>query len=38
MANPPEVKSRISLDWIAVLVALAAAVLVRTGILPRIPW
>jgi hypothetical protein len=30
--------SRLSLDIWAVLVALAAALLIRTGIIPRIPW
>jgi hypothetical protein len=29
---------RLSLDWWSVIVALAAAALVRTGWLPRIPW
>jgi hypothetical protein len=29
---------RLSLDTWAVIVALAAALLVRTGIIPRIPW
>jgi hypothetical protein len=29
---------RFSLDTWAVLVALAAAVLIRFGIIPRIPW
>ena len=29
---------RLSLDIWAVLVALAAALLIRTGIIPRIPW
>jgi len=29
---------RLSLDTWAVLVALAAALLIRTGIIPRIPW
>jgi hypothetical protein len=29
---------RLSLDTWAVLVALAAALLIRLGIIPRIPW
>jgi hypothetical protein len=34
----PEVRKRISLDWWTVLAALAAAVLVKAGVLPAIPW
>jgi hypothetical protein len=30
--------SRLSLDTWAVLVALLAAVLIRFGIIPRVPW
>ena len=33
-----EPKSRISLDWWTVLAALAAALLVKVGLLPAIPW
>jgi hypothetical protein len=29
---------KLSLDWWAVIAALAAAALVRFNILPRIPW
>jgi hypothetical protein len=29
---------RLSLDWWAVLLALALAALVRAGLLPRVPW
>lgn len=29
---------KLSLDWWSVLLALAAAALVKTGILPHIPW
>jgi len=37
---PPQLqaKSWISLDWLAVIVALGVALLVRFGVLPRIPW
>jgi hypothetical protein len=31
-------KSTLSLDWWAVLLALLAAVLVKTGVLSHIPW
>jgi hypothetical protein len=31
-------RSRISLDWWAVIVAAAAAALIRLDILPAIPW
>jgi hypothetical protein len=34
----PEGTKRISLDWWTVLAALAAAVLVKAGVLPAIPW
>lgn len=34
----PRAKSRLSLDTWAVLAALAAAVLIRLGMVPRIPW
>lgn len=34
----PRAKSRLSLDTWAVLLALAAAVLIRLGVAPRIPW
>jgi hypothetical protein len=33
-----EPKRRISKDWWTVLAALAAALLVKVGILPAIPW
>jgi hypothetical protein len=33
-----EPKRRISLDWWTVLAALAAALLVKVGLLPAIPW
>jgi len=29
---------RLSLDWWSVLIALSAAVLIRLGLIPRIPW
>jgi hypothetical protein len=42
MSQPPQSNEkrtfRLSLDTWAVLVALAAALLIRTGIIPRIPW
>jgi hypothetical protein len=28
----------LSLDWLAVIIALVALVLIRAGILPHIPW
>jgi hypothetical protein len=28
----------ISLDWLAVIIALGTAALIRAGILPHIPW
>lgn len=31
-------KWKLSLDWWSVLLALAAAALVKAGILPHIPW
>jgi len=31
-------KPKLSLDWWSVLLALAAAALVKAGILPHIPW
>jgi hypothetical protein len=34
----PEARKRISLDWWTVLAAFAAALLVKVGILPAIPW
>lgn len=34
----PEAKKRISLDWWTVLAAFAAALLVKVGILPAVPW
>jgi hypothetical protein len=34
----PESKKRLSLDWWTVLAALAAALLVKVGALPAIPW
>ena len=34
----PEPKNRLSLDWWTVLAALAAALLVKVGALPAIPW
>jgi hypothetical protein len=40
MAESPVTKSgwNLSLDWWSVLLALAAAALVWSGILPHIPW
>ncbi len=38
MGEPTVNKSRLSLDWWSVLLALAAAALVKAGILPHIPW
>jgi hypothetical protein len=29
---------KISLDWLALIVALAAAVLIKLGVVPHIPW
>jgi hypothetical protein len=34
----PGARSRISLDWWTVLAAFAAALLVKVGALPAIPW
>jgi hypothetical protein len=34
----PEARKRISLDWWTVLAAFAAALLVKVGVLPAIPW
>jgi len=34
----PKLQSRIGLDWWAVLIALLAVILVRTGIITRVPW
>jgi hypothetical protein len=31
-------KWKLTLDWWAVILALLAAVLIRTGVLPHIPW
>ena len=36
--SPAKSAPRFSLDSWAVLVALAAAVLIRTGVIHRIPW
>ena len=33
-----EAKPKISLDWWTVIVALAAAALVKSGLIPSIPW
>jgi len=40
MTNQIEEKKnfRLSLDWWAVLLALTAAVLVKLGVLPPVPW
>ena len=35
---PEERKRSLSLDWWAVIAALGAAMLVRLGLVPRIPW
>lgn len=29
---------KLSLDWWSVIAALAAALLIKSGLLPRIPW
>jgi len=34
----PDSSKRISLDWWTVLAAFAAALLVKVGVLPAIPW
>lgn len=34
----PKPRTKLSLDTWAVLIALAAAALIRLGLLPRIPW
>jgi hypothetical protein len=33
-----EAVMRVSLDWWAVLAAALAVVLIKTGLVPRIPW
>jgi hypothetical protein len=33
-----EQRKRLSLDWWTVLAALAAALLVKVGVLPAVPW
>jgi hypothetical protein len=33
-----ESRQRLSLDWWSVITAVAAAVLIKSGILPHIPW
>jgi len=41
MSNSPAAassRSKLSLDTWAVLVALAAAALIRFGVIPKIPW
>jgi hypothetical protein len=37
-SNTEKRSFHLSLDTWAVIVALAAAILIRTGIIPRIPW
>jgi hypothetical protein len=34
----PKLTAGLSLDWWSVLLALAAAALVKAGVLPHIPW
>ena len=34
----PKKKFALSLDTWAVIVALLAAILIRTGVIPRVPW
>jgi hypothetical protein len=38
MEQPPRSKSHLSLDAWAVIIALLAALLVRTGLFKTIPW
>jgi hypothetical protein len=38
MATTEKCTFHLSLDTWAVLLALAAALLIRTGIIPRVPW
>jgi hypothetical protein len=38
MATTEKRSFHLSLDTCAVLVALAAALLIRAGIIPRVPW
>jgi hypothetical protein len=38
MAESPVTKSKLSVDWWSVLLALATTALVWAGILPHIPW
>jgi hypothetical protein len=33
-----QLKSRLSLDWWAVILAVVAAVAVKSGLLPAVPW
>jgi hypothetical protein len=37
-AEVPKKKFSLSLDTWAVLIALLAAILIRTGVIPRVPW
>jgi len=36
--SPSHSRFRLSLDAWAVLIALAAAVLIRVGVIPKVPW
>jgi hypothetical protein len=36
--STPQGSRKLSLDWFAVLAALAAAALVRFNLLPHVPW
>jgi hypothetical protein len=38
MASQRGASSRVSLDWWAVIVAMAAALLVRVGVVPHVRW
>jgi hypothetical protein len=36
--GPMQLRPRLSIDWWSVITALSAAILIKFGILPHIPW